>query len=239
MAISRFNTSLLPFEIPVTTRRACEFVAPIFFAAILYFGCAAAEHAWELPFPNRGTLWWPAGIGAGIAYYFSKRAVVGVFIGEWTVATTLMGWTVFQGFLTGIGNTLEVLICCAILERLRFPRRLTLKGLQTIGLAACIAPFAMLTFQLPVADLWKWEHGGQLAFLAMVWWTNDALAIAITLPFMNSIFLDDYKKLIHRDARALFVILILAQTLFTYFAMAAPLGSAFAPLWLSSLRSWH
>lgn len=152
--------------------------------AIAYATCAHLERWWDL---SRGTVWWPAGIAVACVYLFGFKALLGVFVGEWIVASYQFGCPVAMGMCTGLGNMLEALLCVFVLRQGKFTFQFRPDDMRTLFIAASLAPLPMLMLQMPACYVFNWWPEQSRSYLAAVFYVNDLVAIVYTVPFVLAV----------------------------------------------------
>src|SRR5262245_46196511 len=128
-------------------------------------------------------LWPPTGIALAVLFRAGTRYWLGVFAGA--LACNLMYSPVWAAVGIAAGNTLGVLVACAILQRLKFDRTFAHRRDLFAFLLACLIG---MTITANNGTLWLAMSGGvvsdRLASAWLIWWLGDTAGAIVVAPLL-------------------------------------------------------
>jgi PAS domain S-box-containing protein len=179
--------------------------------AIVYFAAAELGLSLASVHSNVTPVWPPTGIAIASLLIFGRRIWPGIFAGA-LAANLLTDIPVGSTFGIAVGNTLEALTACWLLERSKWRRTFSSLGdvILFVVYAAVLAPLVSATIgnlSLCLGDAREWAR---FPWLWLTWWMGDGFGALIVTPMLLSWNLPG--KVTSRDVPeifSLFVILLI------------------------------
>lgn len=177
--------------------------------AIVYFAAAELGLSLASLHSNVTAVWPPTGIAIASLLIFGRRIWPGVFVGA-LAANLLTSIPVSSSIGIAIGNTLEALTACWLLERSKDWRTSfeSLGGvMKFVVYAAVLAPLVSATIgslSLCLGDAREWA---KFPWLWLTWWMGDGFGALIVSPLLLSWSLPG--KASSRDVPEIFSLFVL------------------------------
>jgi PAS domain S-box-containing protein len=180
----------------------------ILIVAIVYFAAAELGLSLASLHSNVTPVWPPTGIAIASLLIFGRRIWPGVFLGA-LAANLLTDLPAGPTFGIAVGNTLEALTACWLLERSNWRRSFaSLRDVMTfVVYAAVLAPLVSATIgslSLCFANAADWAR---FLWLWLTWWMGDGFGALIITPLLLSWSLPG--KVTSRDVPEIFSLFVL------------------------------
>jgi PAS domain S-box-containing protein len=182
------------------------------FVAIIYFAGAELGLSLASVHSNVTPVWPPTGIAIASLLIFGRQVAPGIFIGA-LVANLLTSIPVFSSFGIAVGNTLEALVACWLLEKSKRWKG-TLESVSSVltfvVYAAVLAPLLSATIGSVSLCLGEPNQWDRFTSLWLTWWMGDGFGALIVSPLLLA--WSSPRKIESRDMpeiTSLFVLLII------------------------------
>ncbi len=163
-------------------------IAQILVLAVVYFVAAKLGLSLASLHKNVTPVWPPAGIAIASLLLFGRRLWPGVFLGALAV-NALTDVPLGSAIGIAVGNTLEALVACYLLQRLaRWGNSLDSVAdvMRFVGCASMLAPVVSATIggiSLCLGGAAEWSNFWSLW---LTWWVGDGFGALIFTPFILS-----------------------------------------------------
>lgn len=161
-------------------------VATVFVLALIYF--AAAKLGFKLAFlhPSATAVWVPTGISLTAFLILGYRVWPAIFIGAFLANLTTAG-SVLTSVVIGIGNTLEGVLGCYLVNRFAASQRFFERAQDIFRfalLAGAVSTAVSATVGVTTLALAGFANWSMYGAIWCTWWLGDAVGAVVVTPLV-------------------------------------------------------